>query len=184
MTEKGQHQESAVCQIPKVFELLTLHISKLERSSRQDIMKCEKECDQISVEKVLWLFSSGRGIVDSSQIIPPTELVITPMQATFGLWLSPIRSPNKVMIICMIIQFQVSEQTKLNLGFKWQRICHSQHTYFRIFSSLSVKPCHSVATLSEPSPCSNLIVNEPQEISRIFSDTSSTEHLKVGCPNR
>lgn len=46
-----------------------------------------------------------------------------------------------------------------------------------------MKPCHSVATVSEPSPCSNLIVNEPQQISRIFSDTFSTEHLKVGCPN-
>lgn len=46
-----------------------------------------------------------------------------------------------------------------------------------------MKPRHSVSTVSEPSPCSNLIVNEPQEISRIFSDTFSTEHLKVGGPN-
>ena len=93
-------------------------LKKELKTSRQDIIKCEMECNQISVEKMLWLFSSVGGIVDSSQIIPPTELVITPMQATFGPWLSPIRSPNKVIIICMITHILGIRANKIKLRFQ------------------------------------------------------------------
>lgn len=57
--------------------------------------------------------------------------------------------------------------------------------FFWMFYSLSLKTHHSVDTLSEPSPCSSLILKELKEISRISSDDLSiTERLKVVCLNQ